>query len=154
VILILGILAVNVIPRFVNLQGNANRAALEGAKVSFSSGMTLLRSTLAIEGKFGQSAVQAGSQIVDINTQGFPGNFPANGCVTLWQDVHDTSDPVNPWLTTPGTMTSNTWEAFTITGTPGGCLFASRRVSPVTEFIVYLPDPGAFGFTENVFIIP
>lgn len=154
VIVILAVLAVTVLPRFVDLKTGAENALFRTTMGSFISGLTILRAELAAENRFGQSAVPVGEQILDVNSDGYPTNFSANGCVTFWKDVHTTSDPVEPWLTTPAGITANTWEALTLTGTPGGCIYATRRTGIITRLLIYFPDPTVFGFTENVFVFP
>lgn len=51
VIIILGILAVTALPKFVNLQGEAQAAALQGLKGALEGGATLVYSKAAIQGK-------------------------------------------------------------------------------------------------------
>ena len=51
VIVILGILAVTAAPKFLNLQGDANKAAAEGVAAAVKSGAQLVYSRAVIDGK-------------------------------------------------------------------------------------------------------
>ncbi|OAN16516.1 MSHA biogenesis protein MshA [Photobacterium jeanii] len=58
VIVILGILAVTAAPRFLNLQGDARNAALQGLKGAINGGAGIVYGKAAVEGKESDSSPQ------------------------------------------------------------------------------------------------
>ncbi|MCP4320273.1 MAG: prepilin-type N-terminal cleavage/methylation domain-containing protein [Psychromonas sp.] len=58
VIIILGILAATAVPKFVNLQGDAREAAMNGVKGALEGAASLTYSRVAIDGNEGNTAAQ------------------------------------------------------------------------------------------------
>ena len=72
VIVLLGILAVTALPRFVNLQGDAREATLQGVKASLQGGAVQIYSKQLIGGnETGASTITIGTDTID-TINGYP----------------------------------------------------------------------------------
>ncbi|OZS45998.1 prepilin-type N-terminal cleavage/methylation domain-containing protein [Photobacterium sanguinicancri] len=102
VIVILGILAVTAAPRFLNLQGDARNASLQGLKGAINGGAGIVYGKAAIAGKEGSSsAVDIGSGSDAVKTIfGYPTATSAGIVATL-------SNFSDDWVIVSGTGTSN-----------------------------------------------
>lgn len=84
VIVILGILAATAVPKFVNLQGDARLASLQGAMGAVNSGKDLIRARWLANGSTGLATIDS----VTVNTgtgpgAGYPSAAGITGAVTL-----------------------------------------------------------------------
>ncbi len=70
VIAVLGILAATALPRFVNIQGNANKAAAQGLAASITSAANLVRAAWIAQGSTGTVAMDG--QTITVGAQGWP----------------------------------------------------------------------------------
>ncbi|MDX2319853.1 MAG: prepilin-type N-terminal cleavage/methylation domain-containing protein [Moritella sp.] len=99
VIIVLGVLAATAIPKFVNLQDDANRAALRGQFGAFASAVKLYHSGWLVEGHSGAVEDLAGFGDGDVSSTatGYP--YSTSGTITpaftaceeLWTGITDTS---------------------------------------------------------------
>lgn len=97
VIVILGILAVTAAPRFIDLQGDARGATLQGVKAALQGGSQLVYAKSAIAGE--QKTASAGDETtqVTINSAtvetdyGYPDADSVSGIsgITAWADLSD-----------------------------------------------------------------
>ena len=105
VIVILGILAAVALPRFVDLTGEANKAAFQGVKSSLQGGVSLAHSKWLAQGQSGD--VTMGSLSVGMNNSGWPVTSDGNSNST--PDYLDTlqSNPADNsnWSVSSGTLT-------------------------------------------------
>ncbi|KMV30128.1 MSHA biogenesis protein MshA [Photobacterium swingsii] len=103
VIVILGILAVTAAPRFLNLQGDARNAALQGLKGAINGGAGIVYGKAAIEGKeSSKDVVNVGTGNAAVKTiYGYPTATSAGIVATLsnfnddWEIVKNTGKSEN-----------------------------------------------------------
>lgn len=93
VILILGILSATALPRFMNVNNQANSAAVSGAGGGFGAGVALVRAQWIANNLAGAQATVAnfGAGNVAVNASGWPTDTGAN------QTVADAADCVEVW---------------------------------------------------------
>ncbi|WP_112718102.1 type II secretion system protein [Moritella yayanosii] len=99
VIIVLGVLAATAIPKFINLQDDANRSALKGQFGAFASAVTLYHSGWLVAGNTGaiEDLASFGDGDVDSTATGYPyatGGLdtpPFTACEELWTGLTDTS---------------------------------------------------------------
>jgi MSHA pilin protein MshA len=72
VIAVLGILAATALPRFVNIQGNANRAAAQGLAASITSAANLARAAWIAGGSSGSTVAMDTVSVPVSSTTGWP----------------------------------------------------------------------------------
>ena len=149
VIVILGILAVTAAPRFIDLTGDANRAALEGLKGSLQGANQLVYARSAIEGTQNTAATT-----VEINGQNVPTAFGyiaatfESSATAVQQAVLDV-DFANDFTMVQGTGTGNAATA----AAPGGLSIGFHQNGATVDFtqaanschFVYTPPAAANG---------
>lgn len=101
VIIVLGVLSATAIPKFMNLQDDANRAALKGQFGAFASAVKLYHSGWLVAGNtgaidslasFGDGDVSSSPTGYPYSTTGIaPGSDPFYACEQLWAGITDTS---------------------------------------------------------------
>ena len=114
VIVILGTLAATVLPRFVDLSGDAHKAKVAGVFGAFSSGTDLTRAKLIANNQVGSTGVAVGSLTLDVTNTGWPTNFGTGAtatanCTTFINEVADVSGPFNPF-SGPVTQAADGWQ--------------------------------------------
>lgn len=72
VIAVLGILAATALPRFVNIQGNANKAAAQGLSAAITSAANLARASWIASGSSGTSITMDNVAVTVDGTTGWP----------------------------------------------------------------------------------
>ncbi|USD65016.1 type II secretion system protein [Vibrio sp. SCSIO 43136] len=110
VIVILGILAVTAAPKFLNLQGDARNAALNGLKGAVNGGAGIVYGKAAISGKEAVSSatsISAGSDTVTA-VYGYP-TADANGIVKTIEGFS------NDWAVVDGTGGANAGDVVLLT---------------------------------------
>jgi len=98
VIVIIGILAATALPRFLDLQGDAHSASVQGVGASYMSAVNLVHTAWLAGG--GTAAVNSvtleGSTTVGVNDSGWPENGDAAGgdgtitdaeCIAIWDNM-------------------------------------------------------------------
>jgi prepilin-type N-terminal cleavage/methylation domain-containing protein len=139
VILILGILAATALPRFLNVNVQAQQAAVNGAGGGFAAGVALARAGWLAAGNTGAATNLAnfGDGTVDTNAEGWPigtdGTFDATAdCTALWTALMQ-----NP----PALGGADYTEAY---NAGGGTPFCSYTYVQDTDMsITYTPSTGA-----------
>lgn len=99
VVIVLGILAATAIPKFINLQDDANRSALRGQFGAFESAVKLYHSGWLVAGHSGavEDLASFGDGDVSSTATGYPystsgtGTDAYNACGELWTGITDTS---------------------------------------------------------------
>jgi len=97
VIVILGILAVTAAPRFIDLQGDAQGAALRGVEAALAGGAQLVYAKAAIEGLQDQASttvdVGAPGNQQNVNIVfGYPDAAQATATLAFWADIDVTAN--------------------------------------------------------------
>ena len=99
VVIVLGLLAATAIPKFINLQDDANRAALRGQFGAFESAVKLYHSGWLVGGNsdavdslagFGDGDVSSTATGYPYSTSG-KATHPFTACEELWTGITDTS---------------------------------------------------------------
>jgi prepilin-type N-terminal cleavage/methylation domain-containing protein len=148
VIIILGILAVTVAPRFINVSDDANRAATASQAAAFRAGIKLVYSAYQIRQL---SPIIIGDKSVQIDSVS---NWPTGSgsgiqfCVNLWNSVVDSSESITG-KSDPNSSLSSGWNAF---GNADLCAY-SKKTGDLTlaggslpHFIYYIRDYGPVSF--------
>lgn len=99
VVIVLGLLAATAIPKFINLQDDANRSALRGQFGAFESAVKLYHSGWLVAGNSDavENLAGFGDGDVDSTVTGYPyatsgtGTHAFNACEELWTGLTDTS---------------------------------------------------------------
>lgn len=99
VIIVLGVLAATAIPKFINLQDDANRSALKGQFGAFESAVKLYHSGWLVAGNTGaiDKLVNFGDGDVSSTATGYPYSTsgtttePFTACEELWTGLTQTS---------------------------------------------------------------
>lgn len=140
VIMIIGIILAVALPRFVDLDEDAHSETARSVYSAFTSAANLFHLGWVTRGSPSVPSVVDG---VGMNANGWPGPVTPGShgeCVTVWQSILESSQPVTPW--------TGTWAV----GDPGWVTFAGadnciyiylEDVTPLRYF-VYLPVVGAF----------
>lgn len=98
VIVIIGILAATALPRFVDMTGDAQSAAVEAVGGAFASGINLAHASWIAQGATAavNSAPLEGGITVGLNDTGWPENARPNGgngtvtvneCIVIWNTI-------------------------------------------------------------------
>lgn len=94
VIVILGILAATALPRFINLQNDANTAAVAGARGGLSGAVAIAHAQWLVGGTGVAGDISMEGSTVGMNATGWPvggtGVTTIGGdadCVSIWNDV-------------------------------------------------------------------
>ncbi|KQT44018.1 MULTISPECIES: prepilin-type N-terminal cleavage/methylation domain-containing protein [unclassified Methylophilus] len=96
VIAVLGILAATALPRFVNVQGNARGASMNGLAASVRSASNLARAAWVAGGQQGNQVLMDGNNVNVVAGVGFP-QANAGGIVAALQQLD-----ANTFTATPG----------------------------------------------------
>ncbi|WP_181405158.1 prepilin-type N-terminal cleavage/methylation domain-containing protein [Aestuariibacter sp. GS-14] len=107
VIVILGILAVTAAPRFIDFQGDAKGATLEGVSSAIQGGMQLVYAKSAIAGNQDSIASTATVNGSTVATQfGYPDadTMTFTGTIAVWTDLNDADWDIV--VTTAGAITN------------------------------------------------
>ncbi len=129
VIVILGILSATVLPKFINLQSDAQSAVVSGTGGAFKSAISLAHTKWIAGGHNGPvdnlDLYGTGTSLMDMNSSGWPAQswFPfeanpqlnnTNDCMSVWRAVLDTNSP---------TVATNTTGDFQVTYSANTCTF-------------------------------
>lgn len=140
VILIIGILAFAVLPRFLETEDEARINAAKNTMGAFAKGANLLHSQWLTDGGNAASLLIDGVTI-PFNSAGWPKSDVSNtaDCINVWNGVFLTPEPNVPFV-------ANTpQDAWSSIGFATGCLYVHQYgkvftgVDPL-PFFVYLPD--------------
>lgn len=112
VIIVLGVLAATAIPKFINLQDDANRSALKGQFGAFSSAVKLYHSGWLVAGNTGavENLAGFGDGDVDSSATGYP--FATSGLIRI--PGVPNSGPVDVFTACEELWTGITQTSFTI----------------------------------------
>lgn len=109
VIVILGLLAATALPRFINLQGDARQAAVQGVGGGLRSAAALAKAHVMVNGSSGGTISMDGVNVA-VNASGYPTNAVGGIEAALpspegWTVVHaaPTTTYTPPSAPTPGT---------------------------------------------------
>ncbi len=146
VIVILGILAATALPRFVDLQGQAHSASVQGVGASYMSAVNLVHTGWLASG--GTAAVNSvtleGSTTIGVNDSGWPENDQAAGgdgtitaaeCQALWEDM----------LISAPTVATDTSEDYQVTVATPTCTYTLNATTG--RSIAYNSSTGAVTIT-------
>jgi MSHA pilin protein MshA len=107
VIVILGILAVTAAPRFIDLQGDARAATLDGVKAALQGGSQLIYAKSAIEGEQATAAGGTAASQVSVNGQdvdtdfGYPdAELATAATLGAWASLEVGNDATTEWRLT------------------------------------------------------
>lgn len=154
VIIILGILAATALPRFMDIQDDANSAAVAGAGGGLGSGVAMARAQwIANNDTTVLTNVNGfGADDVDVNTEGWPVGLgddatvtDHDGCAEVWRGVMQNP----PSVATSGTATDYVAQRSTVTvgaATQEVCTYT--YVSDNTMNITYNAATGAVTVTN------
>ncbi|UJF23631.1 type II secretion system protein [Shewanella sp. OMA3-2] len=152
VIIILGILAVTAAPKFINLQGDARVAALNGLKASLQGANTLIYSKSALAGqeKTATQTVRIGGTVAVPITVTADFGYLTAGVLADFQNVLEVSiaegdDPAATGLTTDWIVDTTTTPAtFRQVGAPSTCFFTYGAATATTApTYTAIPDASA-----------
>jgi prepilin-type N-terminal cleavage/methylation domain-containing protein len=148
VIIILGILAVTVAPRFINVSDDAQRATTASEAVAFGAGIKLVYSAYQVRQ---ESPIIIGDKSVQIDSISDWPTGSGSGvqfCVNLWNSVVDSSESITG-KSDPNSSLSAGWNAF---GNADLCAY-SKKTGDLTlaggslpHFIYYIRDYGPVSF--------
>lgn len=130
VIVIIGILAATALPRFVDLTGDAQTAAVQGVGGAFASGVNLAHASWLAQGASANvnSASLEGGVTIGLNDMGWAENSAAAGgdgtvtqaeCEAIW----------NTLLNSPPSVSSGTTTDYTATATSPVCTYTLTAVA-------------------------
>jgi prepilin-type N-terminal cleavage/methylation domain-containing protein len=148
VIVILGILAVTVAPRFINVSDDAQRATTASEAAAFRASIKLVYSAYQVRQ---ESPFIIGDKTVQIDSvSGWPtgSGSGVQFCVNLWNSVVDSSESITG-KSDPNSSLSTGWNAF---GNADLCAY-SKKTGDLTlaggslpHFIYYIKDYGPVTF--------
>jgi len=148
VIVILGILAATALPRFIDMSGDAHKAAVDGAAGSFRSAVTLARSLWLVKGNSSLNSITIDGNTVSVTTGATNGGWPtatdAAGCASLWTNLLQGSATVAAAAAPPS---SNPTTDYTATFGGNVCTFnytrdTSRNIAyNVTDGTITVTNP-------------
>lgn len=144
VVVILGIVGAVAIGKFQDLSEEGHTAAARGTLNELTSaGMTTVYN-YKIERDADPTTVEVSPGVtLPVNAQGWPGSlFDNAACLTLWQTILISSEPMNPWMTVPILTTAEGWEYI---GTGTACVYLYKPDTTPLQAILYIPDTGVPG---------
>ena len=132
VIIVLGILAATALPKFINLEDDANRSALKGQFGAFESAVKLYHSGWLVQGN--SSAVESlagfGDGDVSSTATGYPystsgtATLPFTACEELWTGLTQTSLTI-AYVVDSDLASANVDIAYTYSVNPTVCIYRS-----------------------------
>ena len=130
VIIVLGILAATAIPKFINLQDDANRSVLKGQFGAFESAVKLYHSGWLAQGNSGavQSLAGFGDGDVSSPATGYPystsgaSTLPFTACEELWTGLTQTSLTI-AYVADSDLASANVDIAYTYSVNPTICIY-------------------------------
>ena len=136
VIVILGILAITAAPKFLNMQGDARVATLNGMKAAMQSASSMVYSKAVIKGveTSGASSVTAGSDTIS-TVYGYPAATSSGIALAL-------ADSTSSDWTSSATATTYT---LTPSGAPTGCSVTYTAATSTTAATVSAATASACG---------
>lgn len=140
-IVILGILAVSVLPRFVSLNEDASKAVTKSVQGSFYNAANLFHMKWLAEGQ--PASILIGGDNVLMSAEGYPDRSTADhaGCLEIWNNLMDTSISI---VAFPGAAPTPDWSALRfgpacVYINHGGAVFNNTQ----TPFFSYFPANGS-----------
>lgn len=144
VIVIIGILAATALPRFVDLTGDANSAAVQGVGGALVSGVNLSHASWIAKGASAlvNSAALEGGVNIGLNDAGWPENAGTTGgdgtvtaaeCIEIWNTILTSPPTVGTGATTDylATVASPTC-TYTLNSAPGRTIAYNTSNGQVT----------------------
>ena len=144
VIVIIGILAATALPRFVDLTGDANSAAVQGVGGALVSGVNLSHASWVAQGASAavNSAALEGGVNIGLNDAGWPENSGTAGgdgtvtqaeCIEVWNTILTSPPSIGTGTTTDyrATVTSPTC-TYTLNAAPGRTIAYNTSNGQVT----------------------
>lgn len=125
----MGILSATALPKFINLQSDANAGVVSGTGGAFKTGISFAHAKWLAGGHQGPvdnlDLYGSGDDLMDINSFGWPAQswFPFESdpklnntadCISVWQAILDTNSP---------TVATNTTEDFQVTYSANTCTY-------------------------------
>lgn len=152
VVVILGIVGVVAIGKFQDLSEEAHTAAARGFLNEFTSAAKTTFYNYQVERDADPTTVEVTPGVtLPVNVQGWPGSpFTSPSCLTLWQTILTSSEPMNVWGTVPIFTTADGWEYL---GTGAACIYLYKPDTTPLRAILYLPDTGGGNGTIQGFNI-
>ena len=151
VIVILGILAVTLAPRLINVSDDAHRATTALEVANFRAGIKLVYAAYQIRQT---SPIVIGDRSVPVDSVTNWPNGSGSGvqfCVNLWNSVVDSSHNITG-KSHPNSSLSEGWNAF---GDANLCAYSKKSgdltlaSGSLPHFIYYIKDAGLFSFGGN-----
>ncbi len=147
VIVLLGILAVTALPRFINLNDDARRAAVAGVGAAFKGGVIQVQAKWLAAGSPGATqdfifiTSATGNGALSVNANGWPADMrgssltmnSAADCVDVWTAVMNTGAP------TVNTTTDDDYQAVYV-GATSSCTYTNQE--DTTLNIQYFSNTG------------
>lgn len=130
VIVILGILSATALPKFINLQSDAQAAVVSGTGAAFKSAITLAHTKWLAGGHSGPvdnlDLYGTGTSLMDMNSAGWPAqSWPpfetdpqlnnTNDCMSVWRAILEVNGP---------TVNTNAQEDFQVTYSSNTCTYS------------------------------
>ena len=137
VVLILGLLTLTFIPRIINAQNDAEKAAVMALMEGFRSASTLINQKWIVDSQ--PASLNVGGTVITINNEGFAMPVPRSpqGCADIWNAIQ--SAPPSLSLMQTG-IASDGW---TVSTFAQSCIFAFQNGSvfdnTVTPYFSYNP---------------
>ena len=154
VILILGILAATALPRFININQNANQAAVNGAAGAFTAHIALAHAQWIAQSSPTSITLEDGT-VVDMNSTGWPDSNATNNdaltdaqCVTIWLEALQGNAP---GVAAGSLYTDAPANGYAAGGGTPTCtfIFANRDSSSTNRTIVYNTTTGTVTVTNG-----
>jgi MSHA pilin protein MshA len=128
VIAVLGILAATALPRFVNVQGNARAASVNGLAASVRSAANMARAAWVANGSTGTTVLMDGNTVNVVATKGYPAGS-ATGIQLALQDF-DTNSYTVDYTVTPIKFSAKSFPNCSFTYDPDRGIVDTSAIQP------------------------